>query len=67
MTEKSEKCLILGAEFHKKVKSKHCSQIGTSSTNLKEDGHCMEAAVAILALKLVSVAKSPKVNREYTG
>ena len=42
------------------------SQIGTSSTRVKEGGHCTEAAVAILALRLLSAARSPKVNREYT-
>ena len=53
--------------YHEKVKNKPNSQIVTSSTSLKDKGHCTEAAVSILALRLVTVAKSPKLNREYTG
>ena len=47
-------------------KNKPKSQIVTSSTSLKDKGHFMEAVVSILALRLVSVAKSHKLNREYT-
>ena len=53
--------------FHKNCKNKPNSQIVTLSTSLKDKGHCTEAAISILALRLVSVAKSPKLNREYTG
>ena len=53
--------------FRKKCKNKPNSQIVTLSTSLKDKGHCTEAAISILALRLVSVAKSPKLNREYTG
>ena len=66
VTEKSGIVLFQGW-ISWEIKSKPYSQIGTSSTSLKEEGHCTEAAVEILALRLVSVAKSPKIKREYTG
>ena len=67
VAEKSGKNLILGVDFITNCRNKPNSQIVTLSTSLKDKGHCTEAAISILALRLVSVAKSPKVNRGYTG
>ena len=57
VTEKSEKCKILGVNFLSRQKS---------LKRLKEKRHCTEAALSIIALRLVSFAKSPKFNRENT-